>query len=90
MSLNITVIIAYIVGIILLFIVGRLLLVPMKIVIKLLYNAVIGGIVLLIINFLGGMFGYHIALNVLTALIVGTLGIPGIILLVILKMMYVI
>lgn len=82
------VILAYIIGIIFLFILGRLLLIPMKIVLKLVYNALIGAVVLLIINFIGGFFNFHIALNAATALITGILGAPGIVLLIIMKYMF--
>ena len=81
------VLIAYIIGIILLFLLGKLLLVPLKVIVKLIINALIGGVVLLGINFVGGLFDFHIAFNVVSALIVGTFGIPGVILLVILKVL---
>jgi inhibitor of the pro-sigma K processing machinery len=82
------VLIAYIVGIILLFLFGKLLLVPLKVIVKLVINALIGGIVLLLINFVGGIFGYHLPFNIVSALIVGTLGIPGVILLILLKLIF--
>lgn len=59
---------------------------PIKLVIKLLANALIGGIALIIINWIGAFFGFHIDLNFFSALITGALGIPGIIILLILKM----
>ena len=59
---------------------------PIKLVIKLLANAIIGGIALIIINWIGAFFGFHIDLNFFSALITGALGIPGIIILLILKM----
>lgn len=88
MSISYSVVFAYIFGIIFLFFVGRSLLMPMKIVMKFVYNALIGGLVLLILNYVGGMFQFHIAFNVITALITGFLGIPGIILLIILKFLF--
>jgi inhibitor of the pro-sigma K processing machinery len=57
----------------------------MKIVLKIIYNAVIGGIVLIVINLVGKLFGFCMALNAVSALIVGILGIPGIALLIVLK-----
>lgn len=88
MGLNIEydVLIAYVLGLLLLYIVGWLLLVPFKIVLKLLLNGIIGGVVLWIINMLSGFIGIHIALNALNALIVGVLGVPGIILLLLLQL----
>ncbi|OGO82649.1 MAG: SigmaK-factor processing regulatory BofA [Clostridiales bacterium GWC2_40_7] len=88
MEINYSVILAYTVGIILLFILGRVLLVPMKVVLKLVYNALLGAIALIALNFVGGLLGFHITFNIITALIVGTLGIPGLILLIILELIF--
>ena len=88
MEINYSVILAYTVGIILLFILGRVLLVPMKVVLKLVYNGLLGAIALIAVNFVGGMLGFHISFNIITAFIIGTLGIPGLILLIILKFMF--
>ena len=82
------VILAYAVGIILLFVLGRLFLVPLKFLMKLLYNSLLGAIAILLVNYIGGLIGFHIAFNIYTAFIVGTLGIPGFILLVILKLVF--
>lgn len=56
---------------------------PLKLLLKCIYNVIIGGILLLIINYFSSMFGFQFALNAFTALIVGFLRVPGIILLVI-------
>lgn len=88
MGIDYGVILAYAVGIILLFILGRLLLVPLKVVLKLFFNALLGAIAILLVNWIGGLFGFHIAFNIYTAFIVGTLGVPGLILLVILKLLF--
>ena len=42
-------------------------------------------ILIFIINLIGGAFSFHIGLNVGTSILVGILGIPGVILLIILK-----
>jgi inhibitor of the pro-sigma K processing machinery len=78
-------VLAYAFGLLLLYVVGRVLIMPLKIVIKLIYNALIGGVVLLILNFIGGYIGLHIALNPITALLVGFLGVPGVIMLLVLQ-----
>lgn len=82
------VILAYAVGIILLFVLGRLLVVPLKILLRLLYNSLLGAIAILLVNYIGGLVGFHIAFNIYTAFIVGTLGIPGFILIVVLKLIF--
>ena len=67
-------------------IIGKILLFPIKKIIKLVFNTIIGGAIIYIINLIGASFGFHIGLNIVTSLVVGILGIPGAILLVILKL----
>jgi inhibitor of the pro-sigma K processing machinery len=88
MAVDFGVILAYIAGIILVVILGRLFLAPLKVVVRLALNALTGAAVLLLVNWIGGLFGFHIAFNIYTAFIVGTLGVPGFILLVILKLLF--
>lgn len=71
-------------GIIILFLVLKLLALPMKIIIKLVINGVIGGLIIFLINLFGASFGFILELNWITSLIVGILGIPGVILVTIL------
>ena len=54
---------------------------------KLLANSLIGAIILLLINFIGSYFSFHIGLNFITILFVSILGIPGAILLVIIQLL---
>lgn len=88
MTIDYGVILAYIIGIILLLILGRLLFVPLKVVMKLIYNALLGAVAIFLVNLIGGIFGFHMAFNIYTAFVVGILGIPGFILLVILKLIF--
>lgn len=67
-------------------ILGKILLFPIKKLIKLFFNSIIGGVIIFIINKIGAIWGFHIGLNIFTALFVGILGIPGAILLIILKL----
>lgn len=71
----------FIIGIVILFVVLKILSMPMKIIIKFLINAVIGGIVIYVLN----LFGVGMTLNWITSLIVGFLGIPGVIIVAILQ-----
>lgn len=59
---------------------------PIKTILKLILNSVLGGILIFIINLVGSLFQFHVGLNIVTSLFVGILGIPGAILLVILKL----
>jgi len=80
------VIFAYVFGIILLYVVGRMFLMPIKLIFRLIYNALIGGAMLWALNFVGLHIGFTIAINPITALIAGFLGLPGVILLILFKL----
>lgn len=82
---NLYILLAWVAGIMLVLFFGKALKVPLKIAVKLLFNSLLGGLVIIIINFLGQSLNFHISLNIFSALVVGTLGLPGIILLIILK-----
>ncbi|QGU93783.1 pro-sigmaK processing inhibitor BofA [Clostridium bovifaecis] len=73
------------VGIILLFLVVKVLAWPIKILWKLIVNGVLGVVLLVVVNFLGGYLGFNIGINVWTALIAGFFGVPGVIFLLIFK-----
>ena len=81
-------IIAFGLGLVLLYVLGSVFATPAKIIGKLILNGILGGIALWIINWLGGGFGIQIAINPLTAIVVGFLGIPGIILLLVLQAIF--
>ena len=76
---------AYIGCIVMLIIIGRLFIFPLKKIFKLIINSVIGTALIYIINLIGGNFNFHIGLNWWTILCTGILGIPGVILVVLLK-----
>lgn len=79
-------IIAYVASICFLFFFGRIFILPIKTMIKIFFNSLLGAITIFAINWIGTLFNFHIGLNVITAIIVGVLGIPGAILIIILKM----
>lgn len=87
MALESSTIIAFAVGLVALYVIGLLLVVPIKIILKLIINGIVGGITLLLINFLGGFIGLTIGINPVTAVIVGFLGVPGVVLLFIIQAM---
>jgi inhibitor of the pro-sigma K processing machinery len=76
---------AWILGILIILALGKAFVVPMKLLLRLLLNGLFGGIAILVINLIGGLIGFTIPLNIVSAFIAGILGLPGIILLVILK-----
>ena len=58
---------------------------PLKIAFKLVGNAVVGGLLLLFINFVGGIVNIQIGINLVTAVVAGVLGVPGVALMLILQ-----
>ncbi|MBU5592214.1 pro-sigmaK processing inhibitor BofA family protein [Clostridium sp. MSJ-4] len=76
---------AFIIALILLFIVVKLFAWPLKILFKLVINGVLGAVLLFLVNFIGGSFGINVGINGVTALIAGFFGVPGVIFLVIFK-----
>lgn len=86
MGLGLNSIIAFGVGIVALYVIGLLLVVPIKIIMRLVVNGIIGGLTLLLVNLVGGLVGLSIGINPVTALIAGFLGVPGVVLLLIIQM----
>ncbi len=79
------IVLAWIIGVLIILAFGKALLLPLKTIIRLVINGILGGVVLLVINLIGGPLGFTLSLNAVSALVVGILGLPGLILLVILK-----
>lgn len=78
-------ILAFVVGLLALFVIARLLVVPMRIISKLIVNGIVGGLTLLLVNLVGGMVGLSIAITPLSAVIAGFFGFPGVIFLLLLQ-----
>lgn len=76
--MTLSVIVAYAVGILLILLVGRFLVIPVKIILSLIYNGLIGGLVLWLVNLIGGPLGVAIPITIWSALLVGLLGVPGV------------
>ena len=70
------IILIYLACIITLFIIGRIFIVPLKIILKIVMNSILGALLKYIINFIGAAFDFHIGLNIFTAIFIGVLGIP--------------
>jgi inhibitor of the pro-sigma K processing machinery len=58
---------------------------PIKLALKLLVNAIVGFLSLFVVNLLGSLIGISLGINWLNAIIVGFLGLPGVILLLLIK-----
>ena len=79
------ILLAWVTGILVVMALGKKLKIPVQFALELLVNALLGGAVILLINLLGQYINFHISLNVFSALIAGILGLPGVIVLIILK-----
>ena len=84
MDLNI---LTYLACICFIFIIGRIFIVPIKKILKLIFNSVLGGIIIYVINLVGANFGFHIGLNIVNSVIIGLLGLPGAVCLIIVKIL---
>ena len=59
---------------------------PIKMLVRLLVNGILGAVFLLLVNFVGSGFGISLGINAFTALIAGFFGVPGVIFLIVLKL----
>lgn len=52
---------------------------------KIFFNSVLGALILYVINIIGANFNFHIGLNWCTVIGTGVLGIPGVVLIIVMK-----
>lgn len=78
-------ILASIFFLIILFVVGKILAGPIKAFFKIVYSCVVSTAGLFVFNLVGGILSLHIGLNIVTVLVVGMLGIPGLALILLLQ-----
>lgn len=69
-------------GVILFMIVSQSIVKPLRWIWRGVMYSAIGGMVLLVVNWVGSFFGFEIAINPITATITGVLGVPGVVYLV--------
>lgn len=69
---------AYGLGLMALYLLGRLLLVPGKWLWRLTLNSLVGALIMWLINLFAGITGFAISINPVTVLLAGMLGIPGV------------
>ena len=82
--MDIKMLLVYFACVIAIFIIGKILFVPLKMIFKLILNSILGGILIWLINLVGITWGLHIGINVIKMLTVGLLGVPGAVLLTVL------
>ncbi|MBQ9685185.1 MAG: pro-sigmaK processing inhibitor BofA family protein [Oscillospiraceae bacterium] len=70
------------------YVVIRILAAPIKWIFKFLLNALMGFLLLFLANFVSGFFDFAIPVNLITCLISGVFGIPGVIFLVVVELLF--
>lgn len=83
---TLTLLCSFAVGLAALWLVCKLLTVPIKLIWKLVVNAIIGALGLLVLNFIGGLVGLAIPITPVSALVTGVFGVPGVILLLVFQL----
>ena len=84
---DIGIILAYSAGIMLVFMVSWIFVKPLKFLGRLVLNSLLGALFLIIFNYFGQYTGIYIGVNVVSALLLGILGIPGFIAILIVKLL---
>lgn len=59
---------------------------PLSLILKVVVNSAFGGLCIIAFNFISQIFGFFIGVNALTAATVGILGVPGFIMLLMLRL----
>lgn len=62
--------ITYLACICFIFLFGRIFIVPIKKILKIVFNSVLGGLTIYMINLIGASFNFHIGLNLFTSILV--------------------
>ncbi len=82
MGIDTNIAIAALFLIVVIFIVAQIIMKPIKLLWKLIINSAIGLVLLMLVNYGAAYFGFALPINLITVLVAGFLGIPGILLLV--------
>ena len=63
-------IITFLACIVFLFLFGRIFILPLKKILKLILNSILGGVLIYVINLIGSIWGFYIGLNIYTCILV--------------------
>ena len=83
-----TMVLYFALGLVLLYIAGWFLLVPLRLLLKLTFNSIVGALALVLFNLLGGIFSITLPINPFNAVVVGLFGVPGVVLLLIIRLIF--
>ena len=62
---------------------------PLKLALKVLLNTLLGFAALFVLNLASSLTGFTLGLNLFNALVIGVLGVPGLVLLILLKLIFI-
>ena len=74
-------IVAFAIGLIVLCLIGKIISLPMKILWKMITNSIVGAVLLWVVN----LFGAGVQITFIKALVAGVLGVPGVIIVLLMK-----
>ena len=86
MGIDIQTILFFILGLGILYFMGQMIFAPAKTITKFIANSLIGAAVAIVLNIIGEQVGFYFPVNPVTAIIIGTLGLPGVLLIFVLKL----
>lgn len=78
---------AYVLGLFLIYLICWFFIRPFKLLSRVLVSGVLGVIMLVVVNLIGGFAGLQLAVNPFNAFVAGFLGVPGVILLFLLQLL---
>ncbi len=85
LDIDLNIILAFVFGLMVLYLLARILVYPMRLLTKVVGNSLVGAVLLMVFNLLGALVGLSVGVNVVSALVVGILGLPGLITLLIIQ-----
>lgn len=80
-------ILAYSAGIMIVFMISWIFVTPLKFLGRLILNSILGAVFLILFNLVAQYFNFYIGVNLVTAMMLGILGIPGFIAILLLKLL---
>jgi len=80
--------VAYVFVLVLLYVLFRFLYGPLRLVVRVVWRTLLGGAALWVLNLVGNLAGYHLPLNLPTAMVTGLLGLPGLLVVIVLHKLY--
>lgn len=87
-SISFGTVVGYLLGVLIVFVAAKIFFVPLKKVLRIVLNSVLGALVLVIINLFSPVLNIYIGVNPVSALVLGLLGVPGLCLLMILQIFF--